>query len=126
MIKNCNVDQIFHPSLCGTQYPNLFTFNLPVSILTSSRVGIFAAIMGILRGNAPCTSWLFMLIYKMPECSVHHHHRIKTLDFRVKNCFDLRVGNRDFRQKSRENTKKISEHRFLNDPQQISGVGRVL
>ena len=113
MNKICNDDQIFHPSLCVPQYPNLFTFNLPVSILTSSRVGIFAAIMGILRGNAPCTSWLFMLIYKMLECPVHHHHHhIKTLDFRVKNSFDLRVGNRDFRRKLRENTKEFLSSDF--------------
>ena len=34
---------------------------------------------------------------------------IKTLDFRVKNSFDMRVGNQDFCRKSRKNTKE-----FLN------------
>ena len=32
---------------------------------------------------------------------------IKTLDLRVQNSFDLRVGNRDFRQKLREKTKEF-------------------
>ena len=37
---------------------------------------------------------------------------IKTLDLRVKNSFPQRVGNRDFRRKSRENTKNFVSSDF--------------
>ena len=37
---------------------------------------------------------------------------LKTLDLRVKYSFHLRVGNRDFRQKSRRNTKDFFVFNF--------------
>ena len=37
---------------------------------------------------------------------------IKTLGLRVQNSFDLRVRNRDFRRKSRENTKEFLSGNF--------------
>ena len=47
---------------------------------------------------------------------------IKTLDFRDKNSFDLRVGNRDFRQKSHENTKEFLSSNFKMSAKNYWGV----
>ena len=61
-------------------------------------------------------SYCFLSLFSMKQCPetnyffntqdpINQPPNIKTLDLRVQNSFDLRVGNRDFRRTSRGNTK---------------------